>query len=100
MPKHKIKTTECGEAHFTHDFRTLWGSVDCPKCLARRPPPTDPRMKAQGPILCRECGKVESECFLCGRCNPHCLVKNPGDKPAHDGWFSNLPLPKGRKRKR
>src|ERR1022692_516830 len=36
-PKHKIKATECGGAHIGDDFRTLWGSVDCPKCLAKRP---------------------------------------------------------------
>jgi hypothetical protein len=82
MPNHKIKSTECGEAHFTDEFRTLWGSVDCVKCLARRPPPADPRMQ-QGPHLCRECFKAESTCQFCSRCDEHCLAKAPRDEAAH-----------------
>lgn len=37
LPKHRIKGTECGEARIGDDFRTLWGSVSCEQCPAKRP---------------------------------------------------------------
>lgn len=98
-PKHKILSTVCGTARFSDDFRTLWGSVDCPACLAKRPPPPVDKRAHTGPHMCRECGTVRSTCLVCGRCDQHCPVGKPNDRPAHEPWI-NAPLPKGRKRKR
>ena len=77
-PKHKIKAT---------------------KCLAKRPPPPVDKRAYTGPHLCRECMAVQSTCGVCGRCDQHCVVGKPGDRPAHEPWF-NQSLPAGRKRKR
>jgi hypothetical protein len=98
-PKHKIKATECGEAHIGDDFRTLWGSVSCEKCLAKRPPPPVDKRAYEGPYRCRECLEVPSTCNVCWRCDQHCPVRKPNDQAAHESWL-NPPLPAARKRKR
>ena len=99
MPTHKIKSTECGEAHLADDFRTLWGSVDCAKCLARRPPLADPRVH-KGPHLCRECFAAESTCHFCSRCDEHCLAKAPRDEAAHTRYWAERPAPTVKRKRR
>jgi hypothetical protein len=98
-PKHKIKSTECGEAHIGDDFRTLWGSVSCEKCLAKRPPPPVDKRAYEGPHRCRECLAVPSTCKVCHRCDEHCAVGMPNDAAAHEPWL-NKPLAKGWNKRR
>ena len=54
------------------------------------PPPRDPRVSTT-PHVCREgCGKA-SECWRCGRCEPHCLAKTVNDEAAHANYWATRP---------